>query len=54
MGNGTGIPWDLCPGTKFLISGTVPWTQVLSSPKNFGRPKVVTWDTNPLDSWDWN
>ena len=32
---------------KFQNAGTVPGTRVPSSPKNFGCPKFVPWDTNP-------
>ena len=31
------------------ISGIVPGKRVARSPKHFGCPKLVPWDTNPWD-----
>ena len=57
MGNGTGIPWDLCPGTRIPGLGTGIGTDSLGTlgtgtniagtvpgQKSLGQPNPKLWD----------
>ena len=57
MGNGTGIPWDLCPGTRIPGLGTGIGTDALGTlgtgtniagtvpgQKSLGQPNPKLWD----------